>query len=122
MIYRNGVILDILKIKNRYWKLAGNYDPALAKSWIKFGLRETNATADRFIIALNNRAGFKWVGEEIFTNNKDHYKIIYSPKTLYMWVITLSSRNIELRMKNTNPTRQIGSCWNRKFSISITRS
>lgn len=112
---------DILCINKRYWKLLGNYDPIVAKEMIKSALRKANATTDQFIKALNKIAGFVWVGDELFTKIPDHYDMIYSSKTSYMWIVTLAGRKVELREKIPETVRS-GHAWQTIFNVAFTKA
>jgi hypothetical protein len=112
---------DILCINKRYWKLVGECDPTIAKSLIKDALRKANATIGQFIEALNSIAGFKWVGEELFTRLPDHYNIIYSSNSCYMWLITLTGRKVELREKIPE-TKRRGRAWQTIFNVAFTKT
>jgi hypothetical protein len=114
--------MDILRIKNRYWRLTGNCEPHTAKARIREGLRKANATTERFIKALNEISGYKWVGDELFTNNRDHYKIIYSANTTYLWIITLSTRRVDLKSKITDSQSRKGHAWRNVSSVIISKT
>jgi hypothetical protein len=112
---------DILYINKRYWKLLGNDDPIITKEIIKAALRKANTTTDQFIRALNNVAGYQWVGEELFTRIPDHYDMIYSSRTNFMWVVTLTTRKVELREKIPETIRN-GHAWQTIFNVAISKT
>lgn len=112
---------DILCIHKRYWKLLGNCDPLIAKEMIKTALRKANTKTDQFITMLNSLAGFQWVGEELFTRIPEHYSIIYSSRSCFMWIITLTGRKVELREK-VPETRRSGHAWQTIFNVAFTKS
>lgn len=112
---------DILKIKNRYWKLADNCDPIEAKARIKNGLRKTNVTAEKFITAVNEQVGYEWICEELFAKIPENYLAIYDISTLFMWVVTLSTKKIELKQKLPVHKRN-GSPWSTLFSFAISKT
>jgi hypothetical protein len=114
--------MDVLRIKNRYWRLTGNVDPHTAKARIREGLRKANATTERFITELNEISGYKWVGDELFTNNRDHYKMIYSPNTTYLWIITLSTRRVDLKSKIVDTKSRKNSAWRNVSSVIISKA
>ncbi len=112
---------DILKIKNRYWKLAGNCDQTEIKARIRNGLRKTNVTAERFIAAVNEQVGYEWICEELFAQIPENYLTIYDINTLFMWVVTLSTKKIELKQKLPTNKRR-GNAWSTLFSFAISKA
>jgi hypothetical protein len=114
-------MVDVLQIKNRYWRLCDNCDQDIAKLRIKQGLRKCNTTAEKFISALNEIVGYDWVCEELFTANTDDYEMIYSPRTSFMWTITLSTLKIQCKEKITEPHKRHGCAWNTLFNVAIAR-
>lgn len=116
-------MVDILKLKTRYFELNGDCDPIVVKSWIKQALRRDNTTAERFMGVLNSVAGFQYVGKELFTRIKEDYNLIYDTTTSYMWTITLTGRRVELREKVVEAHRhRAGRAWNTLFLVAFSKS
>jgi hypothetical protein len=110
-------VSDVLKIKNRYWKLSGTCDQTEAKIRIKNGLRKTNVTAERFITAVNEQVGYQWICDELIATNPE----IHDTTTPFMWVVTLSTKKIELKQKLTKH-KKCGNPWNTLFSFAISKA
>jgi len=112
---------DVLCIHKRYWQLAGNIDPIIAKEILKTALRKSNTSTDQFLVTLNDVAGFKWVDHELYTKKPEDYDLIYSSISSYMWIVTLTGRKVELREKIPE-SKRCGHAWQTVFNMAFSKS